>query len=1067
MKNENTKEWIETFIKTIQHQELLPIFGQGIFSRPKEEVSALCRAIFDLPCEGAIALTADPVLSANLPIEGWSRKDPLNLQYDPSVKQLIPLNDTPGRSVLEGMDNNPYLWELSKSFAFRAPLMLWDCPPDSDLLQRLGAELRPARHFQRSGWIIWEGDFPQKLRRAWQGKGFQPLSLSLPAFLSLLQKGKRVGQTGDMDRVRKIILSPSANPYKRLDYFNVEDVLLFFGREQETSRLVNLVSAYPLVVVTGGSGTGKTSLINAGLRAWLRDHPPLTEIYVRLGDDPWQALVEALLQRLNEPVPSITDPGEQVKWALKNLSRQQGGHPVVILDQFEEVFVRFNEKVQTEFLQLIRKCMVSHEFPVRFVVSLRDDYCGRLAEFRDTIPAILQNTFYLSPLSRESAIKAIVEPARRFGVAFQESLVEIIVEDLKEGERVMPPQVQILCEALYAQRHGNTIDVDIYRKLGGSETILNNFMKNEISRRGAEWMERAKKILKAMVTSEGTKNLLALAEISRRARLAEKDAEAILHPLRDESRLVRSVVIQERKMFELAHEYLTREIWSWMTPAEIQESQALEQLIRELRAWHHFQTIRLGAVRLRFLHQRLRVDLLDEEALLYLLLSAVRHLEPADKWIAQINTLPAERLPLITDRLFLFFYDKEPNQRREAAEALARLDPQPILRALKSPDPAQRRIALEMAGGLVLNEAYEDVVVCLDDENQGCQMLACAVLAEFAHSHPEVTERLFSIAEKGDPPTLSSVALVALVRIGEQRSFPLLANILRASDKPSVQTALVAVRDSRSPEVLKFLLQDDGYRRMEKTIQDELWSSVSLLPADSGRKMIVSIIKKILDKDLERRHSFREQGCKWLYEVLISEYWQRHPINYTAPTSYTYERPKNLLEDILSHGLTLEGVNRVLEGEEEDRDALIKALALLDPKKERTLVFLLREMAGDGNVLVRLLAQQILYRNMRGNQSLKEVSRSILPTARIRNYLNSSDPSERYWGCLLAGYLRYLEHIETLRDLWSDTTLAPHHDPEIGIRVRDAVDHVLDSVNPISKVWRKSWQTSFGPVHGS
>ncbi len=135
--------------------------------------------------------------------------------------------------------------------------------------------------------------------------------------------------------------------------------------------------------------------------------------------------------------------------------------PVVIFDQFEELFVRFPEVTQDAFWNLIRSCLMSSEIPIRFIVVIREDYLGHLAGMRRNYPAVLQNTFYVSPLSDTKAYNAIVKPANRVGIRFDADLASRIVGELARRSAVSAPELQIVCDALFRARLDGEINAAV------------------------------------------------------------------------------------------------------------------------------------------------------------------------------------------------------------------------------------------------------------------------------------------------------------------------------------------------------------------------------------------------------------------------------------------------------------------------------------------------------------------------------------------------------------------------------------------------------------------------------
>ncbi len=216
----------------------------------------------------------------------------------------------------------------------------------------------------------------------------------------------------------------------------------FFGRKRESADLANKILANRLVVVYAESGLGKTSLLNAGVAQLLRNEKSLPLI-VRVNDvqhGPSTSILEGIRTAADRQMVEYA-PGSQASlWHFfKTAEFWQGDlllTPVVILDQFEELFTLQSAEARAAFLLdlgfLVRGVPPSTtpqtdvdqtkngdlhhvltETPpaLRLVFSLREDYLGSLEEAADWIPQILDHRFRLLPLSVEAAVEALTGPA--------------------------------------------------------------------------------------------------------------------------------------------------------------------------------------------------------------------------------------------------------------------------------------------------------------------------------------------------------------------------------------------------------------------------------------------------------------------------------------------------------------------------------------------------------------------------------------------------------------------------------------------------------------------------------
>jgi hypothetical protein len=216
----------------------------------------------------------------------------------------------------------------------------------------------------------------------------------------------------------------------------------FFGRKRESADLANKILANRLVVVYAVSGLGKTSLLNAGVPQLLKNEKCLPLI-VRVNDTqhgPFTSILEGIRTAAERQAVEYV-PGSQASlWHFFKTAEFWRGDllltPVLILDQFEELFTLQSAQARTAFLSdlgfLVRGVPPSttpqtdvdtnksgdlyHELTdtppaLRLVLSLREDYLGSLEDAADWIPQILDHRFRLTPLPIKAAEEALTGPA--------------------------------------------------------------------------------------------------------------------------------------------------------------------------------------------------------------------------------------------------------------------------------------------------------------------------------------------------------------------------------------------------------------------------------------------------------------------------------------------------------------------------------------------------------------------------------------------------------------------------------------------------------------------------------
>jgi hypothetical protein len=366
-------------------------------------------------------------------------------------------------------------------------------------------------------------------------------------------------------------------PYKSLYSFEIKDSPIFFGRQEATDRLHDTLLKDRLTVLHARSGSGKTSLLNAGLSPRLIREGRLPA-YVRGQDDPTAAIKREIAPTSLGPWPVGLDAlplQEFLGLACRRLSRQTK-ELVIILDQFEEFFIFCTDQEKRQaFFYSLGQCYRDQELRVRFILSIRKDYFSDLAELTKAIPTVFYNQYLLGPMTRAEATDAITGPTRLLPrrVTYEPVLLDRLLDDLASGE-IELPHLQIVCTELYSSLpvEASAITLNKYQALSGAAGILGNYVNTVLDRLPHAQSVLAREVLKALVSPQSTSRMLpesALAELVRADREQIDDALAAL--VRD--RLLHREDVEGEVRYELAHDILAAHISEWIT---VQEAQLIE-----------------------------------------------------------------------------------------------------------------------------------------------------------------------------------------------------------------------------------------------------------------------------------------------------------------------------------------------------------------------------------------------------------------------------------------------------------------------------------------------------------
>ena len=352
-------------------------------------------------------------------------------------------------------------------------------------------------------------------------------------------------------------------PFKGLASYQPEDAEYFFGREQLVAELIARVVGASFLGVVGPSGSGKSSVVRAGLVPALAsgvlphsDHWPLA--VMRPGDHPMRALDEA----------------------LGNVRQHGRGRQVVVVDQFEEVFTTcVDEEERREFASALSRRAADTTL---IVAAVRSDYYGRCAAYPDLARLFGSNHVLVGPMNSDELRRAIELPARRANLSVEPELTEALVRDVVDQPGALPLLSTKLLE-LWQLREARTLSLARYRETGGVEAAVAGLAEAAYSRLSEDQQELARTILLrlAIVDEDGTL-------VRRRARLDEfetttdSDAEVVLRVLTDARLLTTSA-----GYLEVAHEALLREwprLRDWLRE-DAEGTQLHHHLIQAARDW--------------------------------------------------------------------------------------------------------------------------------------------------------------------------------------------------------------------------------------------------------------------------------------------------------------------------------------------------------------------------------------------------------------------------------------------------------------------------------------------------
>ncbi len=492
-------------------------------------------------------------------------------------------------------------------------------------------------------------------------------------------------------------------PYKFLNSYEESDHSIFFGRDKETNQILSKIVSFRIVLLHGKSGSGKTSLIKAGLMPSLRERG-YTVVYSRTLTNPIESVETSINRALKTQIPQDPSLYAFMKKALENVK----GTMILLLDQFEELFTSQEDSAtQSKFLQDLGAVYADTSLDLKLVIGVREDAFAELSALKPQIPEIFYNDCRLELLGSEQARQAIVSPLALYGIRYEEAMVERIVKDLG-GDKVDPPQLQIVCDRLYAQTglEEKVISQALYDRLGGARTILAAYLDDVLKQYVASERVKLQTLLIEFITSGERRALPTVQMLIQHSTFPLAEVNRLLQEL-EQARLIRP--LEGEKHYELVHEYLIPHISAWTTEEERARKLAHEMLDQGLTRWQNFH-LPLYADELAIINtQRASLNITDETRAL-LVYSSVWADSYADYWLDQAPS--PMRLQVLESAL----HDQQVIRRQRAIALAVRggiIELIPHLREMAEKD-GERAVRQDAVSGLVILQG-QDIMPWLSD----------------------------------------------------------------------------------------------------------------------------------------------------------------------------------------------------------------------------------------------------------------------------------------------------------------------------------------------------------------
>lgn len=404
-----------------------------------------------------------------------------------------------------------------------------------------------------------------------------------------------------------MILDPRLpeQPFPGLRPFEREYEALFFGREQHVDDLIRHLRRTRFLAVVGTSGSGKSSLVRAGLIPRLEGGATVGAgrrwriALMRPGKTPLAALVDALERA--RMLGDDGDPAARTAFArvtleggvdglndlLETAPAVAGDNVLIVVDQFEELFryadeghaARLDDEAAA-FVRLLLAAAATPDANIYVAITMRSDFIGEASRFRG-LPEVINESLYLVPrLTREQMRAAIEAPLAVLDIPIEPRLVTQVLNDVGDEPDQLPVLQHALMRTWVQWRHEGAqgpLDLDDYDATGGLSEALSKHGDDVIATLSPREQFVAERLFKALTTARGIRRPLTFAQARAETGATPEELDAVVGAFAAED--CAFLMPPANGVIDLSHESVMR-LWKTLVAWVAQESREAQEYDR-------------------------------------------------------------------------------------------------------------------------------------------------------------------------------------------------------------------------------------------------------------------------------------------------------------------------------------------------------------------------------------------------------------------------------------------------------------------------------------------------------
>jgi len=416
-----------------------------------------------------------------------------------------------------------------------------------------------------------------------------------------------------MSESSRTVLAPTALPdipFPGIEPYGYGDRKVFFGREKEARDLIQLIVIYRGVLLFSDSGSGKSSLINAGLipLAIQEGYQP-EKIRVQPKKSK-EIVIERIIERTgngSRALPSVFPFDENAERKILSVSRfleilrtkGPAHRSLLIFDQFEEWITLFEEgatgsvaddvhQAQAKILGAIVTLLRETTLSVKVLISLREDYLAKLTPLFEQYPQLPDQYLRLTSPKVTQIADLIHKPFEEYPGEYAREIDSALAEEIQKdfakkvtSSAVRLTEVQIVCQSLFESGVSTENLLIFFQEQKRVEGVLISYLERALHSLTAELREPAVCLLGRMVTSVGTRNVIQEDDLLSRVESEQSFSKSLLkralESLESKTKLVRREPRQNVYYYEITSEFLI----GWIQTKFQEQQQRVEQERRE------------------------------------------------------------------------------------------------------------------------------------------------------------------------------------------------------------------------------------------------------------------------------------------------------------------------------------------------------------------------------------------------------------------------------------------------------------------------------------------------------